>query len=94
MVQEGIKDVTTVKRETTGANGPKNHESLSYPFPTEEGTPQGGICSPVIANMALDGLERLLAAHFPKKGRPEKRAKVNLIRYADDFCSATRGRLC
>src|SRR5438876_9997269 len=55
-------------------------------YPTEEGTPQGGICSPVIANMALDGLERLLASHFPKKGRPEKRAKVNLIRYADDFC--------
>ncbi len=55
-------------------------------FPTEEGTPQGGICSPVIANMALDGLERLLAAHFPKKGSPQKRAKVNLIRYADDFC--------
>src|SRR5437660_6443471 len=55
-------------------------------YPTEEGTPQGGICSPVIANMALDGLEKLLASHFPKKGRPEKRAKVNLIRYADDFC--------
>src|SRR5437588_10313776 len=55
-------------------------------FPTEEGTPQGGICSPVMANMTLDGLERLLAVHFPKKGRPEKRAKVNLIRYADDFC--------
>jgi RNA-directed DNA polymerase len=54
--------------------------------PTEEGTPQGGICSPVIANMTLDGLERLLVSHFPKKGRPEKRAKVNLIRYADDFC--------
>src|SRR3989440_11819355 len=54
--------------------------------PTEEGTPQGGICSPVLANMTLDGLERLLAVHFPKKGRPEKRAKVNLIRYADDFC--------
>src|SRR5438876_473422 len=30
-------------------------------YPTEEGTPQGGICSPVIANMALDGLEKLLA---------------------------------
>jgi RNA-directed DNA polymerase len=55
-------------------------------FPTEEGTPQGGICSPVIANMALDGLERLLAAPFPKKGREAKRTKVNLIRYADDFC--------
>src|SRR5947209_222876 len=36
--------------------------------------------------MALTGLEPLLISHFPKKGRPEKRAKVNLIRYADDFC--------
>ena len=26
--------------------------------PTETGVPQGGICSPVIANLALDGLER------------------------------------
>jgi RNA-directed DNA polymerase len=55
-------------------------------FPTEQGTPQGEICSPVIANMALDGLERLLAARFPKKGAASKRTKVNLIRYADDFC--------
>jgi RNA-directed DNA polymerase len=53
--------------------------------PTEAGTPQGGICSPVIATMALDGLERLLAAHFPKGGKAGKHAKVNLIRYADDF---------
>jgi hypothetical protein len=53
--------------------------------PTEAGTPQGGICSPVIATMALDGLERLLAAHFPKRGKAGKHAKVNLIRYADDF---------
>jgi RNA-directed DNA polymerase len=47
--------------------------------PTEEGTPQGGIISPTAANMALDGLEGLLQAHF--KGRH----KVNLIRYCDDF---------
>src|SRR3989440_9836190 len=53
---------------------------------TEEGTPQGGIIASVIANMALDGLEQLLSSHFPKKGRNGGKAKVNLIRYADDFC--------
>src|SRR5947208_15029318 len=36
--------------------------------------------------MTLDGLERLLASHFPKRGKSGQRAKVNLIRYADDFC--------
>jgi RNA-directed DNA polymerase len=54
--------------------------------PTEEGTPQGGIISPAIANMTLDGLERLLASHFSKTSREGRKAKVNLIRYADDFC--------
>src|SRR5579859_687023 len=53
---------------------------------TEEGTPQGGIISPAIANMTLDGLERLLSSHFSKTSRKGKKAKVNLIRYADDFC--------
>jgi RNA-directed DNA polymerase len=53
---------------------------------TEEGTPQGGIISPAVANMALDGLERLLASHFSKTSRAGRRMKVNLIRYADDFC--------
>jgi RNA-directed DNA polymerase len=48
--------------------------------PTEEGTPQGGICSPVIANMTLNGLEILLKKQFSRKGQ-----KVNLVRYADDF---------
>jgi RNA-directed DNA polymerase len=61
-------------------------------YPTEEGTPQGGIISPAVANMTLNGLEPLLVSHFPKKGRAGTRAKVNLIRYADDFCGATRGR--
>jgi RNA-directed DNA polymerase len=48
-------------------------------FPTEAGTPQGGIISPVLANLTLDGLERTLKDAFPR------RAKLNFIRYADDF---------
>ncbi|MGH8055986.1 MAG: reverse transcriptase domain-containing protein [Candidatus Entotheonellia bacterium] len=44
---------------------------------TAEGTPQGGIISPTLCHMTLDGLERELKARV-------KRRKVTLIRYADD----------
>lgn len=56
-------------------------------FPTEEGTPQGGIISPTLANMALDGLQAMLAENF-KLRRINKgyfNPMVNLVRYADDF---------
>jgi RNA-directed DNA polymerase len=52
--------------------------------PTEEGTPQGGIISPVLANMALDGLEKYLREHLPQYQKGQ-RVKVNLVRFADDF---------
>lgn len=48
-------------------------------FPTKEGTPQGGIASPALANLALDGMEAAL------KRATYVRDKVNFIRYADDF---------
>lgn len=55
-------------------------------FPTESGTPQGGIISPCLANMALDGLESELKARFGKQGsRKGQIHKVHLVRYADDF---------
>src|SRR5258708_38120520 len=58
-------------------------------FPTEAGTPQGGVISPVLANMTLDGLEALLLRTFPRKdlgrGRGKYNPKVHLVRYADDF---------
>jgi len=63
-------------------------------YPTEAGTPQGGICSPVLANMTLDGLEARLREKFPERANHSHKGKVSLIRYADDFISATRGRLC
>jgi RNA-directed DNA polymerase len=52
-------------------------------FPTAAGTPQGGIISPVAANMTLDGLEAMLAEKFPKAQR--RGLKMNMVRYADDF---------
>src|SRR6201987_1162781 len=54
-----------------------------------DGTPQGEVISPALANCALDGLERLLKEKFPPRSRlPSLGGKlpcVNLIRYADDF---------
>lgn len=52
---------------------------------TEEGTPQGGIISPVLANLALDGMEDLLAEHFSAKQSDVSKNKVHMVRYADDF---------
>jgi RNA-directed DNA polymerase len=56
-------------------------------FPTRAGTPQGGIISPTLANLTLDGLEKLLKQRFPKKYAAGKTIcpKINLVRYADDF---------
>lgn len=55
-------------------------------FPTEAGTPQGGIISPVLANMTLNGLESLLKTRFKiKQGKNYFNPMVNLVRYADDF---------
>ena len=53
---------------------------------TEEGTPQGGIISPTLANITLDGMEALLDKYRTRRenGKTVCR-KVNLVRYADDF---------
>lgn len=54
---------------------------------TEAGTPQGGIISPTLANVALDGLESQLIAHLKARFgvRKAKRLLVHVVRYADDF---------
>jgi RNA-directed DNA polymerase len=54
-------------------------------FATTEGTPQGGIISPALANRTLDGLQRLLELHFSSTPSRQRKCKVHLIRYADDF---------
>ena len=63
--------------------------------PTSQGTPQGGLISPLLANIALHGMEneiKTLADTFDLKrangnqlGKRDKRKSVSVIRYADDF---------
>jgi len=48
-------------------------------FPTNAGTPQGGLISPILANLALDGMEEAVQAVATRKD------KVHFVRYADDF---------
>lgn len=60
-------------------------------FPTEQGTPQGGLISAILANHTLNGIEELLKKNFKRKTIRKKncsesgRQKVHLVRYADDF---------
>jgi len=48
-------------------------------YATKKGTPQGGIISPTLSNMTLDGLEEAVHSALPRRSR------VNFVRYADDF---------
>jgi RNA-directed DNA polymerase len=48
-------------------------------YPTRKGTPQGGIISPTLSNMTLDGLEKAVRCAVPRRSR------VNFVRYADEI---------
>lgn len=59
-------------------------------FPTRKGSPQGGIISPTLANLVLDGIEDLLGKTFGSSkldGGAGKRTRkgIHFVRYADDF---------
>jgi len=59
-------------------------------YPSKSGTPQGGVISPILANMTLNGLETILGKRFysNKSGVINKtynHHKVNFVRYADDI---------
>jgi RNA-directed DNA polymerase len=55
-------------------------------YPSRKGTPQGGIISPTLSNMTLDGLEEVVNRAVPRRNR------VNFIRYADDFIITGKSR--
>ena len=59
-------------------------------FPTEEGTPQGGVISSLLANIALHGMEQAVNQAFPAYNRRVngvtiRQSKAHFVRYADDF---------
>jgi RNA-directed DNA polymerase len=56
-------------------------------FETNSGTPQGGVISPLLANIALHGMEQLVIdyARSMKGDKMRNQESISLIRYADDF---------
>lgn len=71
---------------------------LGHYSTTETGSPQGGPLSPLLANAALDGMERLFGAETPD-GRPiapsQRKGRnrgISLCRYADDFVATAPTR--
>ena len=52
-------------------------------FPTETGTPQGGVISPLLSNIGLHGLEELIKINNKRMG---------IIRYADDFVVTAKSK--
>jgi len=60
---------------------------------SKKGTPQGGVISPLLANVYLHWFEKL----FYSAGGPGSWAKARIVRYADDFVVLARhtgGRMC
>ena len=64
-------------------------EELNH-IETTEGTPEGGIISPTLCNVALNGVEKAIG-----KANPNKRgisAGVHVIRYADDLIITSKSK--
>jgi RNA-directed DNA polymerase len=60
-------------------------------YRTEEGTPQGGVASPLLLNVALHGMEKVAGVRYDPKGWARADSPV-LIRYADDLVALCHSR--
>lgn len=87
---EKINTFPTIRRQIRAWLQAGVMDKLQYQQ-TSEGTPQGGVISPLLANIALHGIENRVkqyAETLPTRagyGKKVNRASLSLIRYADDF---------
>ncbi|MGJ5634879.1 group II intron reverse transcriptase/maturase [Nostoc sp. CALU 1950] len=89
-----LNTTPTIRRQVTAwlKSGVMDGKQL---FLTSEGTPQGGVISPLLANIALHGLESRVKQEFPKMSHTVRETwfhkkgtefkSPDVIRYADDF---------
>src|SRR6266498_2099505 len=59
--------------------------------PTDEGTPQGGVISPLLLNIALQGMEAAAGVEYDYRGGV-KPGRPTVVTYADDFVALCRTR--
>jgi RNA-directed DNA polymerase len=59
--------------------------------PTEEGAPQGGVCSPLLLNVALHGMEQAAGVRYYRNGDAVPGCPI-LVRYADDVLALCHTR--
>lgn len=83
---EKVNTFPKVRRQLKAWLKAKILDSGEYLFPTK-GTPQGGIISPLLANIALHGMELRIKEEAAtwKGGIRKNKSSLSLIRYADDF---------
>jgi RNA-directed DNA polymerase len=82
--------------------GYANAQKETTVFLSKKGTPQGGVISPLLANIALHGLENHLKDFVTKipgkpyeganRGNLPRRKALSVIRYADDFVLIHRNK--
>ena len=60
--------------------------------PTNKGTPQGSAISPILANIGLHGLEKLVKSIKLPKDKWGNRLSLGFVRYADDFIVTSRNK--
>ncbi len=75
-LEESIPMDTSILKRWLEAGYIEKSEWLS----TLEDTPQGGVISPTLMNMTLDGLEKVI-----KEDAYQQRLKVHVVRFSDDF---------